>query len=292
MPSFLHEILLEMFRKRAELAPELLRACAGIELAGDTVEISSGDLSQIAPAEFRADAVVVVRDRARVVTAAVIVEIQLHVDATKRRTWPVYVTTLRASLACPVTLLVLVPEEPIARWARRPIELGHPGFWLRPIVVSYADVPRVTDLARARQAPELAVLSALAHPEPDIAAVALEAISGQPEDVRTLYWDVIMAALPELARKTLEARMKGYEYQSEFVRTTLAKGREEGREEGLQNAAIELARSKLGAVSAELERRLRGVSDQRMLNELIVGLGCATGAPEAQAILDRALPPG
>ena len=86
VPSFLHEFLLEMFRKRAELAPELLRACAGIELEGDTVEISSGDLSQIAPAEFRADAVVVLRDRARVVTAAVIVEIQLHVDATKRRT--------------------------------------------------------------------------------------------------------------------------------------------------------------------------------------------------------------
>ncbi len=90
--------------------------------------------------------------------------------------------------------------------------------------------------------------------------------------------------------------MKGYEYQSEFVRTTLAKGREEGRkegrEEGLQTAAIELARSKLGALSADLERRLRGVSDQRMLNELIVGLGAATGAPQAQAILDRALQPG
>ena len=132
------------------------------------------------------------------------------------------------------------------------------------------------------------MLSALAHPEADVAAVALEAISGQPDDVRTLYWDVIMTALPELARTTLEAQMKGYEYQSEFVRTILARG----REDGLQTAAIDLARSKLGTLSADLERRLRGVSDQRRLNELIVGLGGATSATEVQAILDRALQPG
>ena len=48
VPSFLHEILVELFRQRPALAPELLRACAGIRLESATTELGSIDLSQVA----------------------------------------------------------------------------------------------------------------------------------------------------------------------------------------------------------------------------------------------------
>lgn len=85
---------------------------------------------------------------------------------------------------------------------------GHPAGH----VVRQPDTRRVSDV------PELAVLSALAHPETEVALAALAAISGLPEDQARLYFDVIMAALTPHDRKTLEARMKGYVYQSEFAR--------------------------------------------------------------------------
>jgi len=57
VPSFLHELLVDLFRERPQLAPELLRACAGIWVESATVELGSIDLSQVAPAEYRSDAI-------------------------------------------------------------------------------------------------------------------------------------------------------------------------------------------------------------------------------------------
>ncbi len=62
--SFLHEILVDLFRERPTLAAELLRVCAGIQLPGVTAELASIDLSQVAPAEYRSDALSVLRDLA------------------------------------------------------------------------------------------------------------------------------------------------------------------------------------------------------------------------------------
>ncbi len=93
------------------------------------------------------------RDLAGAAAAAVIAEVQLGIDADKLRTWPLYVAAARARLGCPVTLLVLAPDPAVARWASQPIELGHPGFMLRPVVVGYAQIPRIRDAAAAGGAP-------------------------------------------------------------------------------------------------------------------------------------------
>ena len=134
--AFPREVLVELFRSRPELAREVLLRCASFEVAGDTAEAGSADLTQVASVEFRADAVSVFKV-AGVVSAAVIVEVQRFESAEKRRTWPVYVAALRARLGCPVILLVVAPDEKVADWARRPIDLGHPGFSLAPLVMSY-----------------------------------------------------------------------------------------------------------------------------------------------------------
>ena len=59
MPSFLHEALLMLFRNRPALAPELLRDALHVELPDYTeVRVDSADLTDIEPAEYRADLVI------------------------------------------------------------------------------------------------------------------------------------------------------------------------------------------------------------------------------------------
>jgi hypothetical protein len=217
--SFDHEMLVELFRKNGELATELLRACAGIKLDHARVELGSIDLSRVAPAGYYADAVAIVHGDDNKPVAGVIVEVQLQTDRNKRLTWPVYVTALRAELDCSAMLLVFTPDPAVAAWARQPIEVGHPGFRLAPIVIGLDQVPQVRDADAASRLPELAVLSAMAHPEIEIAENAIGALAQLPEDQARLYLDVIMAALPAAARQILEDRMlRNYEYKSEFAR--------------------------------------------------------------------------
>ncbi len=287
VPSFLHEILVELFRQRPALGIELLGSGAGIRLEGATAERASIDLSQVAPTEYRSDALTVLRSPAGKAVAAVIVEVQLWNDEDKRRTWPLYVAAARASYDCPAMLLVLAPERAVAQWASQPIELGHPGFALHPIVIDYAHVPRICDAATACTAPELAVLSAMAHPELETAEAVRPALAGLPEDQQKLYWDVIWSGLPELVRLMLEARMiKGYEYQSDFARKYVAQGREEGREEGLRVAIMELVCARLPGLRIELERHLRGQSEARLV-QLLLELDKVHDEDGVQVVLNR-----
>jgi predicted Zn-dependent protease with MMP-like domain len=190
-------------------------------------------------------------------------------------------------------LLVVTRKPAVARWARQTIELGHPGFRLTPLVISFADVPRITDRDAASRLPQLAVLSVMAHPELEIAEVALEAISQLPEDLLRLYTDVILKALPAELRRILEARMiKGYQYQSDFARKYYGQGLEEGRQEGrerLQAAVVALARTKLKKVSDDDLARIAAITDLRVLTELVTSLGKTHSVARARAALDRAL---
>ena len=326
VPSPSHEFLVDLFRTCGDLAPELLELCANIVLHHHHVAHTSIDLSQAVSTEYRADGVVELRDRDSNIVAAVIVEVQLHVDADKKLSWPVYVGALRAKLHCPVLLLVLTRERSIARWARKPIELGHPGFRLAPLVIDFEDVPRIVNPAHARRIPQLAVLSALAHPDLDVAETAMEAIGPLPSSQSELYSDIILASVPEAVRKLLEARfMQGYQFQSEFARRQIneaseaarragreagheegrvegraegrvegraegrVEGRAEGRAEGLRSAVLTLARSRFDSVTDDDVAALAKLHDENALNELIAVLAKAGTVAEARTMFDRVL---
>ncbi len=291
--GFPHELLVDLFRQRPVLALELLRAL-GIQLEGTTVELGSIDLSQVVPTEYRTDALSVVRDGAGRAVAVLIVEVQRSRAKEKCWTWPVYVATARAGYRCPAILIVVAPSRSVARWANRPIEVGHPGFVLRPVVIGYDRIPRICDETAAREAPELAVLSVLAHRDLETALAAEAGLAGLPEDRQELYWDVIMSNLPALVRSALEARMqKGYRYQSEFARRYYSKGREEGREEGrgdgLRRAIVALVGARLPGIRDELAPRLDGQSAAR-LEQLLLELADASDEDAVRAVLDRPRP--
>ena len=245
MPSMAHEILVDLFKNRPSLAAEILVEVLGISLPAYTeARIASADLTEIQPAEYRADVVVLLLHDDNPVRV-VIVEVQLAIDPQKRLSWPAYATVSRAIHGCPAALLIVAPDPAVAGWCAEPIEIGIPGFILRPPVLSRSAVPVVTDPGDAARRPELAVLSALAHGESaqgaTIASVVLPAIQGLDEERSRFYYDLVYNSLNEAARRALETMMKGYEYQSDFAKKYVAQGRAEGLTEGLTKGRTEEA---------------------------------------------------
>lgn len=235
MPSQLHEALLLLFRNRPTLAPELLRDALHVELPEYTeARIDSADLTDIQPTEYRADLVVLLLRGKPVL--GIVVEVQLATDPRKFFAWPVYVTNLRARLECPVCLLVVTSDEATARWACKPVDMGA-GNKFTPIVLGPSGVPEVTDIAQARADPELAVLSAMAHGKDadtgrsvQIALAAQFASAGLDENRSRLYFDLVVNALSEAARRELRNMNPAkYEYQSEWVKEWMAHGAAKGK---------------------------------------------------------------
>jgi hypothetical protein len=269
MPSMAHEILVDLFKNRPSLAAEILVEVLGVSLPPYTeARLAATDLTEIQPAEYRADVVVVLLDRDFPVRV-VIVEVQLAVDPRKRLSWPAYVTVSRATHGCPADLLVVAPDPALARWCAEPIEIGVPGFVLRPPVLRRTAVPVVTDIEEAVRRPELGVLSAMAHGDTEegatIAAAVLPAIRGLDDDRTRLYYDLVYNSLNEAARRALEARMKGYEYQSDFAKKYVAQGRTEGLTEGRTEGRTEEAARNLLTVL-----RARGIAVPDPVRERIL----------------------
>ena len=296
MPSFTHEAFVRLFRDRPELAPELLDRSLGVALPEYTeVRTDSAELTELVPAEYRADLVVLLIKGEPVL--GIVVEVQLQAKVEKRFAWPVYVTALRARLRCPVCLLVVTPHVEVARWARVPIELG-PGARIEPFVLGPDAIPVIEDPTAARDEPELAVLSAMAHGEnadasvaARIAFAALYACLDLDTERSALYADVVRVALGDAARAALEALMQSpekYEFQSDFARKYTAIGRAEGKLEGRAEGELEggakailrvLATRRL-AVTEEQRNRVLACTDLAVLETWLDRAIVATNADE------------
>lgn len=270
----MHEALLELFRNRPTLAPELLRDALRVPLPEYTeARIDSANLTQIQPTEYHADLVVLLLDGEPVL--GIIVEVQLRPDERKGYTWPVYVASLRACLECPVCLLVVAANESTSRWASRSIEIGGSNHFT-PFVLGPSGVPVITDEARARADPELAVLSAIAHGRDAdiertvrIAIAAQQASSGLDDNRCWLYCDLIQTALSEAARKALQdMALTNYEYQSEFARRYIALGRQEGQEQGGLEGRADLIARQLARRFGPLGETVRARLSQASIDEL------------------------
>jgi hypothetical protein len=273
MPSQLHEAHLLLFRNQPTLAVDLIRDALHVDLPRFTeARIVSADLTDIQPAEYRADMVIQLFDAVAVL--GIVLEVQLSVDERKRFVWPAYVANLRARLECPVCLLVVTADDTVAKWARRPVEMG--GLYpFVPYVLGPSSVPQVMDEAVARSNPELAVLSAMAHGGDDdaersirIATVARSVTSSLDADRSKLYFDLILHSLSEAAREALiTMEIRKYEYQSEFARRYVKEGRAE--------MVSHLLGRKFGALDAEIQRLI-----------------AQSSSPELEAMADRLLTAG
>jgi hypothetical protein len=263
MPSVLHEAIVTLFRNRPTLAAELLVRVGVPVPHADEARVQEADLTQIVPTEYRADLVVVHGEG--VDGVAVVLEVQLAQDPDKTFVWPLYQAALRARLRCPVCVLIVTVDVAVARWAAAPVLLGPTGSWFVPAVLGPEAVPWVTP-GEAAQAPELAVLSAVAHgreaggAEPALAAIG--AAVRLDADRAKLYHDFVLQHLGAVARAELEALMATgkYEYQSDFARKYIAEGTAQGELKGKAEALLAVLRARGFAVSdAQRERILASV---------------------------------
>jgi hypothetical protein len=228
VPSKTHEILIQLVRNQPIMVATLLSESLNIPVP-DFVEarIESAEFNHCSPIEYRADAVVSL-GVGSTPKLAVVVEVQLSQDPKKRRTWPAYLATLRDRMDCPVMLLVLCEDKNTATWCAEPIEMGHPGWTLWPLVIGPDRVPVVVDPERAVAVPELAVMSAYSHGAdlegPDVLRAFLAALEVVDEDDRHLYRDFVYTRLSKAAKEELKALMdvETYDYQSDFAKSIAA----------------------------------------------------------------------
>ncbi|WP_246180626.1 hypothetical protein [Nocardia ninae] len=266
-PKYIHEGLVELFRCRPELAAGFLHEVFGLPLPDfQQTRTEACDFTDIGPKEFRGDMAFSLTNGSGTPVAGIAVEVQLRRDGTRQWSWPVYVVTLRARLKCPVFLLVVAPDVGVAEWAARPIDLGHPGMTLRPLVLGPNQVPAVTDPAEAVAVPERAVLSAIAHAEGPQAREVLSALLAglvKTEDERAkMYYDIVHKALSESAQHHLEELMTtGYEYQSDFARKYVDEGRAEGRASEAARMVLTVLDARGISVSDEIRARVLRCAD-------------------------------
>ncbi len=209
MPSPLHDAIVGLFLDRPDLAPSLIRELLGIDIPDwSTIEVREATMSDLVTAEYRADLVLLLVDKKPVF--AIVVEVQLGIDRDKAYRWLSYVATVRDRWRCPVTLLVVTPDENVAEWARQPIEFSGPGSVFVPLVLGPADIPVI----RRGQptTPEAAVLSALAHARDpgnlEAITVAVEQLASLDEATRLFYYDLVVSRLDEATRIALVGLMQ------------------------------------------------------------------------------------
>ncbi len=136
-------------------------------------------------------------------------------------------------------------------------------------------VPKVTDHARARREPQLAVLSAMAHGRGEvetavaIGTAAVRAISRLPEEQRLLYLLLVESNPSAAARKAIEMQPGLEKFFSEAQRRNFERGRAEGKAQGAAAALLKvllriLMRRGL-TLGAEQKRRIIECTDLAML---------------------------
>jgi hypothetical protein len=273
-----HEAPLELIRQCPGVAVDLVRAMTSLPLPADPkADLGPTSLNAVVPAEFTADAVVVVTDPATGVPALVIVlEPQGREDKTKEYSWPAYLAIVREAVKCPsAVLLVICPDPREADKCRRVIRMGHPGWDLYPIVIDPAHAPADED-AGPYLTLFLACLPALDMTQEGNARRVLAAIrdTGGSHAERRRLTAIILKRASDAARQILEAMMKTDEWKDDFIESYVKIGIEQGIEQGIekgdrQGAARTKAQDVLKVIDA---RKLKPTQEQRAMVTADAGL--------------------
>lgn len=110
------------------------------------------------------------------------------------------------------------------------------------------------------------MLSAVVHGRgkraTELGELAAEASLAFDADRRTLYVDMVLAALEPGARRKVEAIMvQKHEYQSEYARRYFGQGLAEGKAEGLAEGVLRVLEARGFTVPEEVAQRVRACRD-------------------------------
>jgi hypothetical protein len=276
--------VIALVRDRPAFAASLLRDLLNVEVPHFTeARLTEATLNQLIAVEYHADAVVLFVDNKNRPVLGTIFEVQLHANARKQFTWPLYAVAARARYECPFIVTVVTASAAIASWAGQPIDLGGRNVF-RPHVIGPEGIPQVTDHELALREPQLAVLSVLAHGAGDVGTAvsigraAIHAVLPLPDEQRLLYSILIEQALSEAARKALEMDTQIEKFFSEAHRRSYdrgkadgeaageAKGEAKGKAEGKAEALLMFLRRREMAITSEQHHRILTCSDLATLD--------------------------
>nr|MDT0656469.1 hypothetical protein [Micromonospora sp. DSM 115978] len=153
------------------------------------------------------------------------------------------------------------------------------------------NVPLLIEVDLARTHPALAVLSAICHggdPEVDAVFPALaEALETLGPKRAILYYDIVLAGLPQAPRARWEAFMStavGPRYHSELFRRldaqAEARGKAEGKAEGEGHAVITVLKARGIVVPDAVREQILACTDHDRLNTWLQRAVTATTADE------------
>jgi hypothetical protein len=268
MPSLIHEAPIELIRQNPALAVELLRAMTDVPLPAEPdISLGPTDLTDVVPAKYLADAVVVVSDAATgAPVLVVIVEPQGRDEPTKEFSWPVYITAVRRAVQCRrAFLLVICPDPGEAEKCRRIIRTGHPGFDLAPEVIDPLNAPG----AYGDSSPYLAIFAAC------MGAIDLETEQGARQVLNAIHdtgastadrerlTTIILAIASSSAQQILEDMMTTIEWKSDFIEGFHRRGAAEAKAE----AILKIIDSRQIKVTGQQREQVTSCTDLTQLDE-------------------------
>jgi hypothetical protein len=236
MPGLKHQSIVQILRDEPQLLVMFLGRSGFILPSGAVPVIADSDLSHRGPRvlkELRSDNVFLFQGAEEKV--AVIVEVQTaRPRHSQQLAWPCYVTSARAVHDCKAYLLVVAASRGALVNSDRVIEIGQPGFDLRPFVTGRELMPPP---AGPFFGPELTMLHILTGTldlrSHDARMLALVSVAGAKPDRYRRYVHLIRVLTPRPARKELEELMEDL-FKDPFIDRFVEQGREEGIEQGIE----------------------------------------------------------
>ncbi|WP_199038863.1 hypothetical protein [Glycomyces salinus] len=300
MTTHAHDTPLKLCRTRPGFA---------VELAGDLLGIAIPDHDEVLPfsesatdqevKDLNCDNVAVCR-HGGANRLGIIIEVQRGIDdgrndrstgrktGGKRYSWPAYVTNVRQRLEAPTVLVLVCPDQVTADWARTPIDVGHPGFDLVPLVLAPDNYPKLTEVSGTGALAEKMVVGTLIHaraPEAkEILQAAAEELAPLPKELAARYAQYMLGQLDERPRTILEALMETetYPYQSKLLADREARGEARGRAEGAEDMLLTVIEARGLPITANQRHRIEQCDD---LDRLKQWAKRAISAPTVEDIL-------
>lgn len=271
MVTHSHEVPIRLFQARPELAAELLVKTLGAALPAYASALPESEaLTNDDPLELNCDGAAVFRNEAGVPVFAVIIEVQRREDKRKHYSWPMYLTILRARLKCPVRLLAVCTDAATADWARRPIEVGPPGFTFFADVIAPEEFVETDQDQSSQVAVELLILKA-ACGGPQAVETAHKIgrrLNDLSESERQQYAGWAMQLLSDEACNVLEEYMSMtyQEYLESPAGKLELKGERRGERLGQIKGLLKLLRARGIEVPESARLRIEAVTDDEELD--------------------------
>src|ERR1700677_30106 len=136
MPANWHDSAQKLFEENAGLASEIMRELLDADLPPGLPETVLSPVVSDQPSGVPIPGAVVLVGQVSNPVRAIILEFQENRDDGRRRRWPHDVLGVWLRHDCPVDLLVICPDDEIARWCGEPIKTTLRGYTCHPQAVA------------------------------------------------------------------------------------------------------------------------------------------------------------